>query len=157
MPDTTVEVVVQIAGVDVLAGRLWAHHRRGIESQTFAYDPSYVARPDAYALDPMLPLDAGQHQTPAGVAIFGAFSDAAPDRWGRRLATRAERERMLTVADAFRLSDADAASVLGTVAAATRTWRTVAHDVGLTSSEISAMSGAFEHSQADRARDVFGA
>lgn len=91
MPE--VDVVVQIAGEDVLAGRLWSHRRRGRESATFSYSPEYLARGDAYALDPMLPLVAGPQQTADGRAIFGAFSDCAPDRWGRRLIQRAEQRR----------------------------------------------------------------
>lgn len=88
------EVVVRIGDEDVPAGRLWSHRRRGSESATFAYATAYLARPDAYALDPMLPLSSGQQQTPVGRAIFGAFSDCAPDRWGRRLIQRAERQRV---------------------------------------------------------------
>lgn len=88
------EVVVRIGDEDVPAGRLWSHRRRGSESATFAYATAYLARPDAYALDPMLPLSGGQQQTPVGRAIFGAFSDCAPDRWGRRLIQRAERQRV---------------------------------------------------------------
>jgi serine/threonine-protein kinase HipA len=93
MADTVVDVVVQIAGEDVAAGRLWAHRRRGSESATFAYATEYLTRPDAYELDPALPLANGQQQTPVGRATFGAFSDCAPDRWGRRLLQRAERIR----------------------------------------------------------------
>ena len=37
MADPHVEVVVQIAGEDILAGRLWSHRRRGNESATFSY------------------------------------------------------------------------------------------------------------------------
>lgn len=94
MAETAVEVVVQIGGRDVTAGRLWAHRRRGVESATFAYDDAYLTRPDAYELDPVLGLAAGQQQTPADRTIFGAFSDCAPDRWGRRLIARAERQRI---------------------------------------------------------------
>jgi serine/threonine-protein kinase HipA len=89
-----IEVVVQIAGEDVLAGRLWSHRRSGAESATFAYDDDYLIRPDAYELDPLLALVAGQQQTPAGRKIFAAFSDCAPDRWGRRLIARAEKHRV---------------------------------------------------------------
>lgn len=92
MPETEVDVFVQLAGDDVLAGRLWSHRRR-TESQTFVYAPEYLERPDAYALDPALPLVAGQQQTPNGQASFGAFSDSAPDRWGRRLIARSETRR----------------------------------------------------------------
>lgn len=94
MADIAVEVIVQIGGEDVLAGRLWSHRRRGVESATFAYDETYLMRPDAYALDPALPLTTGQQQTPAERATFGAFSDCAPDRWGRRLIDRTERLRV---------------------------------------------------------------
>lgn len=94
MAELAVEVVVQIGGEDVLTGRLWSHRRRNSESSTFAYDDAYLIRRDAYALDPALPLVAGQQQTPSGGEIFGAFSDCAPDRWGRRLIKRAERQRV---------------------------------------------------------------
>lgn len=88
-----VDVIVQIGGEDVPAGRLWSHRRRGRESATVNYSTDYLARDDAYELDPMLPLLAGPQQTAAGRAIFGAFSDCAPDRWGRRLIQRSERLR----------------------------------------------------------------
>jgi serine/threonine-protein kinase HipA len=93
MADDAVEVVVQIGGEDILAGRLWSHRRRGAESATFAYDSGYLAHPDAYALDPALALLDSQQRTPVGQAMFGAFSDSAPDRWGRRLIARAEGQR----------------------------------------------------------------
>jgi len=94
MAEREVQVWVQIGGEDVLAGRLWSHRRRGAESQTFSYDADYIARRDAYELDRVLQLVVGQQQTPADKSIFGAFSDAAPDRWGRRLITRAEKRRV---------------------------------------------------------------
>ncbi len=90
MADESVEVVVQVAGEDVPAGRMGTHHGRGSQSATFAYQDSYLQRPDAYALDPALSLYGGQQQTPEGRALFGAFSDAAPDGWGRRLLRRRE-------------------------------------------------------------------
>lgn len=93
MTDAGVEVFVQIGGEDVRAGSLWSHRRRGVESASFTYVEDYLARPDAYALDPSLTLHAGQHQTAGDRATFGAFSDCAPDGWGRRLIARAERKR----------------------------------------------------------------
>jgi serine/threonine-protein kinase HipA len=88
LPDREVEVFAQLAGEDVLAGRLWAHRRRNVESATFVYSTGYLARKDSYPLDPALPLVSGQLQTPATRAIFGAFSDSSPDRWGRMLIRR---------------------------------------------------------------------
>jgi serine/threonine-protein kinase HipA len=89
---TTIQVHVVIDGRDVHAGRLYAHRRRNTESATFAYEPAYLAHPGAYALDPLLRLDqgAGTHQTGLGQALFGAFADCAPDRWGRTLVKRRE-------------------------------------------------------------------
>jgi serine/threonine-protein kinase HipA len=94
MTEVTVEVFVQLNGEDVLAGQLRSHRRRGIESATFAYAETYLARPDAYELDPSLRLRSGQQQTAAGQSLFAAFSDCAPDRWGRKLLTRAEQHRV---------------------------------------------------------------
>jgi serine/threonine-protein kinase HipA len=93
MADREVEVVVQIGGEDVPAGRLWGHRRRGVESQTFSYSREYLTRDGAYELDPVLPLLEGPQQTPEGRLIFNAFSDCSPDRWGRKLIKRAERRR----------------------------------------------------------------
>ena len=93
MAETAVEVVVQLGAEAAVAGRLWSHRRRGTESATFSYAPEYLVRADAYEIDPALPLSVGQQQTPAGRAIFGAFSDCAPDRWGRRLIQRDEQQR----------------------------------------------------------------
>jgi serine/threonine-protein kinase HipA len=87
---TDIQVYAAIDEKDVLAGTLYAHRRRGSESASFAYDPAYLAHPGAYALDPLLPLTSGTHQTRAGQALFGAFSDCAPDRWGRTLIKRRE-------------------------------------------------------------------
>jgi serine/threonine-protein kinase HipA len=93
MADREVEVLVQVGGEDLPAGRLWGHRRRGVESQTFGYSREYLARAGAYELDPALPLVEGPQQTPAGRPIFGAFSDSSPDRWGRKLIKRGERRR----------------------------------------------------------------
>jgi serine/threonine-protein kinase HipA len=88
-----ITVYVAVSERNLLAGRLYPHHRRGVESASFAYDDRYLADPEAYALDPALPLVTGALQTPVGHALFGAFSDCAPDRWGRTLIKRAEIAR----------------------------------------------------------------
>ena len=91
-----VEVLVAFGAEDILAGRLWTHRSRGRESATFSYDETYLARSGAYELDPSLPLFGGPQQTAPGRPIFAAFSDCAPDRWGRRLIQRSERRRAET-------------------------------------------------------------
>lgn len=93
MADREVHVGVVVGNEELIAGRLWSHRGRGVESATFAYDAQYLTHPAAYELDPGLPLVAGPQQTPVGTSLFGAFADCAPDRWGRRLIAREERRR----------------------------------------------------------------
>jgi serine/threonine-protein kinase HipA len=88
-----IAVYVAVGEKNVLAGRMYPHRRRGTESASFAYDDRYLADPDAYALDPGLPLVTGTLQTRVGRAAFGAFADSSPDRWGRTLIQRAEQAR----------------------------------------------------------------
>jgi serine/threonine-protein kinase HipA len=88
-----IEVFVVAGARSSLAGRMYSHHRRGSESASFSYDDKYLASRDAYMLDPVLPLVTGTLQTPLGHALFGAFADTSPDRWGRTLIQRAERAR----------------------------------------------------------------
>lgn len=69
---------VVIDGVDVRAGTLFPHRRRGTESATFTYDTAYLGTPGAYQLDPELPLRTGAHHTRLGAKMFGAFTDWCP-------------------------------------------------------------------------------
>lgn len=106
-PPAAVDVVVQVDGVDLLAGRLHSHLGRGVESATFTYDESWIADRRGYALEPALPLVSGPQHTIPGQAMFRAFADSAPDRWGRRMVERAERLRAAQAGSvARRLSEA---------------------------------------------------
>jgi serine/threonine-protein kinase HipA len=70
---TDVRVSVRISGQDVHAGTLYHHRRRGTESTTFMYDGEYLDRPQAYALDPQLPLFSGSLHTrvvPTGLSLL---------------------------------------------------------------------------------------
>lgn len=52
----------------------------------FRYGKSYLARPDAFALDPIhLPLTENIYETRVNKGIFGVLSDAGADAWGRKL------------------------------------------------------------------------
>lgn len=102
MAERHLEVFVRVGNRDQLAGELWAHRRGRRESSTFAYATSYLQTPGAYELDPTLELRQGPQQTPQGKALFGAFTDCAPDRWGRRLVLRARRQETTMGAEAER-------------------------------------------------------
>ncbi|GAB96062.1 serine/threonine-protein kinase HipA [Kineosphaera limosa] len=86
---TTVEVLVDEAGHTRLVGQAHVTRTRGEVSTTFLYDAGYLSG-DGMAIDPAFPLAAGsQHQS----GLVRAFSDSAPDRWGRNLIEKAERIR----------------------------------------------------------------
>jgi serine/threonine-protein kinase HipA len=103
-----VDVFVAVGDRNVLAGRLYPHWHRGVESASFAYAAKYLADPRSYALDPALPMVTGTLQTSAGRPLFGAFTGCSPDRWGRMLIRRAEQVRARAASTAPRaLSEVD--------------------------------------------------
>jgi serine/threonine-protein kinase HipA len=74
----------------VTAGRFaLSADRRGTREGRFVYGRSYLARPNAVALDPVeLKLSARTYSTAALNGVFGALRDASPDHWGRRVIQR---------------------------------------------------------------------
>lgn len=93
MSDREILVYVDLEGICHLVGRLWARRNRGRESASFAYDPAWLANPARFPLEPALILGAGPQHAQQGRALFGAFGDSAPDRWGRNLIKREDRRR----------------------------------------------------------------
>ncbi|HEY3509430.1 type II toxin-antitoxin system HipA family toxin [Kribbella sp. NPDC051137] len=85
-------VSVDLDGRPVDVGTAYFSRRRSVLSTTFRYDETYLARPDAYAIDPAMPLAQGNH-TSSGMP--GALSDCSPDRWGRNLIAKLVRLRAL--------------------------------------------------------------
>lgn len=83
------EVHVELDGATVLAGHAQFQRNRGrFQGTTFQYEADYLARPSAYEIDPALRLTSGTQYTQG---LPGAFSDSAPDRWGRNLIQKQER------------------------------------------------------------------
>lgn len=62
--------------------------RSGLDAVRFAYNPSWLANPAAFQLDPSLALSAGEF-FPRD-SNFGIFLDSCPDRWGQVLMKRRE-------------------------------------------------------------------
>lgn len=73
----------QTKGTEVVAGKF--EHRNGLG--VFFYADSYIAREDAFALDPInLPLvGRKEFTTMANGGYFGVLLDAGPDNWGQRV------------------------------------------------------------------------
>lgn len=82
-------VFIDLDREPVPVGRLWARERTGRETSSFVYDPAWIRRRGAFALAPGLPLTPGPHHAAKG--MLPAFSDSAPDAWGRKLMLRQER------------------------------------------------------------------
>lgn len=85
-------VSADLAGQAVDAGVAYFSRRRNVLSTTFRYDEAYLARPDAYAIDPAMPLAQGNHVV---AGLPGSFADCSPDRWGQNLIAKLVRLRAL--------------------------------------------------------------
>lgn len=91
--DREILVHVDLHAEPILVGRLWSRIRKGRESASFEYDPTWREHADRFTLEPALTLASGPFHTSVEKALFGAIGDSAPDRWGRMLMRRAERRR----------------------------------------------------------------
>lgn len=75
----------------IFMGHLYVNVIRGSESFSFECDNKWLKETGLRLnLDPDLMPYTGR-QYPSGRNIFGLFSDASPDRWGRMLMTKRER------------------------------------------------------------------
>lgn len=81
----SLDVSTVVSGEQVVAGTAHFTRRRGVLSTTFRYADGYLANRGAYAIDPAFSLYAGAH---VSAGLPAAFSDCAPDRWGRNLITK---------------------------------------------------------------------
>lgn len=99
----------------VTAGRYeLTRNRHGTPLGRFVYGKSYLARPDAVAIDPTeLTLAAKTFATTALNGVFGALRDSGPDYWGRMVIERALRRSGLDDIDYLLESPDDRAGALG--------------------------------------------
>ncbi len=63
-------------------------HDRG--QVRFRYETVWLAQDVAFAIDPLLTLDAGPFFPKPEAGNFGIFMDSSPDRWGQTLMRRRE-------------------------------------------------------------------
>ena len=93
MSDRDLDVYLGWQDETLLVGCLWTRSKGSKETSIFEYNEAWIARQDRFSLDPALPLAAGQFHT---AGLFNAFTDPAPDRWGRNLLLRRERRQAKT-------------------------------------------------------------
>lgn len=82
------ELEAHLEGVHV--GTVYRHPSASGERIAFRYADAWLTHDGCFAIDPELFLDT-RTTSPARGAMFGAFTDSAPDRWGRQLMQRRER------------------------------------------------------------------
>ena len=87
----TIEVRIDHEGQSRLVGRCRYITKSQGATSIFEYDDAWLTYSDAFALDPAnLPLSINSvYQSADRPGLPGAFRDTAPDRWGRRLISRA--------------------------------------------------------------------
>ncbi len=74
-----------------LVGELGYESLRGSDSYAFKFDNNWLRRYGSLFLSADINNYPGQQYTQPGRDIFGCFSDALPDRWGRLLLNRLEQ------------------------------------------------------------------
>ena len=74
-----------------LVGELGYESLRGSDSYSFRYDADWLRKHGSLVLSADLNNYTGQQYTQPDRDIFGCFSDALPDRWGRLLLNRREQ------------------------------------------------------------------
>src|ERR1700722_5801053 len=88
--------------------------RDGAPLRRLVYGKSYLARPEALAIDPVeLVLEPRTYETTAMKGVFGALRDAGPDYWGRRIIERHAGKALLSELDYLLESPDDRAGALG--------------------------------------------
>lgn len=96
-PDLPTEVSVELDAAELGGpteiGTLRRVSASGGGVVAFAYADAWLARPDAFVLDPSHGLYGGVQYPRAGHEIAPAFTDCSPDRWGRTLLDRREALR----------------------------------------------------------------
>ncbi len=75
----------------MLVGELGYESLRGSDSYSFRYDNDWLRQYGSLFLSADINNYPGQQYTQPGRNIFGCFSDALPDRWGRLLLNRREQ------------------------------------------------------------------
>ena len=75
----------------VKVGELGYESLRGSDSYSFKYDNNWLRQHGGLFLSADINNYPGQQYTQPGRDIFGCFSDALPDRWGRLLLNRREQ------------------------------------------------------------------
>jgi serine/threonine-protein kinase HipA len=89
-------IVVHLGEQARRIGTLRYNQQGARENAAFEYDEAWLADPDRFAIDPLLPLVPGPQFHPKvrdGSVFHGAIADTEPDGWGKRVIHRDHAKR----------------------------------------------------------------
>lgn len=90
MTENKIYVFCDIDGESLPVGIMWTHIKGRTQTSSFKYTDNWLSNPKSFSLDPELYLNSSTLYT--NKQLFGIFTDCAPDRWGRVLMQRFERQ-----------------------------------------------------------------
>lgn len=90
MAENKIYVFCELNGANFPVGIMWTHIKGKNQTASFKYADSWLSHPKAFTLDPELYLTSSTLYT--NKQLFGVFTDCSPDRWGRILMQRFERQ-----------------------------------------------------------------
>jgi len=92
MDNKTYLVYISINNVDTLVGHLMSQVKGKHEAAAFGYAQTWLSSPHSFSLTPLWPLGQGMFFMNEDTK-FSIFEDCAPDRWGKTLMKKYEREK----------------------------------------------------------------
>lgn len=92
MDNKIYSVYISIDAIDMLAGYLIFQMRGKHETAAFRYAQTWLNSSQSFSLTPFWPLGPGMYYMNEDTK-FSIFEDCAPDRWGKTLMQRYEREK----------------------------------------------------------------
>lgn len=107
-----------------LVGELCYEKLRGSDSYAFKFDENWLKVHAGIKLSEDINNYPGMQYTRPGSDIFGCFSDALPDRWGRTLLKR--REQIQASEESYMIKKEDAENIIQEVQAAVSKWENLA-------------------------------
>lgn len=107
-----------------LVGELCYEKLRGSDSYAFKFDENWLKVHAGIKLSEDINNYPGMQYTQPGSDIFGCFSDALPDRWGRTLLKR--REQIQASEESYMIKKEDAENIIQEVQAAVSKWENLA-------------------------------
>ena len=135
-----------------LVGELSYESLRGSDSYGFCYSDDWLRDYGNLFLSDDLNNYPGQQYTAPGKDIFGCFSDALPDRWGRTLINRREQilakeenlNELLDSCEEYMLQKHIAQQIISEVLNTVKHWQSLANLLGITKTEQNMFYTIFE-------------